>query len=198
MNRNALLIFIKNPIPGKVKTRLAATVGDDMALKIYRELLGHTRSIAESIQADRFVFYSHFIDETDEWHPSKFNKRLQKGDDLGIRMSTAFQEVLSTYEKAVIIGSDCATLSTEMVEEAFRLLGQHDGVMGPAMDGGYYLLGMKEYLPKLFQDIVWSTDEVGSQTLMRFNEMKKNYALLPLLSDIDYEEDWKKYGWEIE
>lgn len=194
---NALLTFIKNPEKGKVKTRLAATLGEEMALKIYLELLRHTRKIAEQVEADRYVFYSQFIDEEDEWGIKHFQKRLQSGEDLGIRMAGAFEEVLKTHRKAVIIGSDCASLNASIVQQAFDLLDQYDFVIGPAMDGGYYLLGMKEFSPEVFQEIEWSTETVASETIEKIDQLHKTYTLLPLLSDIDYEEDWKKYGWPI-
>lgn len=194
---NALIIFIKNPEKGKVKTRLAATVGDDQALRIYLELLRHTRHTASQTKASRFLYYSQHINEQDDWPNTGFHKRLQSGENLGRKMANAFREVLQHHSKAVIIGSDCASLNTAIVEEAFQLLDQYDFVMGPAMDGGYYLLGMRQFQAEVFEDIAWSTDQVGSDTLLKIDQLGKSYSLLPLLSDIDYEEDWEKYGWDI-
>lgn len=194
---NALIIFIKNPEKGKVKTRLAASVGDDQALRIYLELLRHTREVASSVDASRFLFYSQKIIEQDDWSDGSFIKKRQSGEDLGQKMANAFQDVLQTYQKAVIIGSDCASLTVDIVGEAFRLLDKYDFVMGPAMDGGYYLLGMRSFAPEIFENIAWSSEEVGSATLLTMDELGKTYSLLPLLSDIDYLEDWEKYGWEI-
>ena len=194
---NALIIFIKNPEKGKVKTRLAATVGDDQALRIYLELLRHTRDVAISVEASRFLYYSQWINDQDGWPPAFFHKKLQSGEDLGQKMANAFQETLQSHGKAVIVGSDCASLTPAILEEAFHLLDQYDFVMGPAMDGGYYLLGMKDFTPEVFQEIAWSSEEVGSSTLLKIDQLGKTYSLLPLLSDIDYEEDWNKYGWEI-
>ncbi len=194
---NALLIFIKNPVKGKVKTRLAQTVGEDQALMIYLELLRHTRDIAQQVDANRLLYYSHFIDQEDEWSKDIFHKVLQQGNDLGAKMGNAFEQALSTHKKAVIIGSDCASLTPEIVNEAFRLLDHYDFVLGPAIDGGYYLLGMKSFYPEVFENIAWSTDEVAAATIDRIDALHKTYSLLPLLSDIDYEEDWKKYGWPL-
>lgn len=193
----ALLIFIKNPKKGKVKTRLASTLGDDMALKIYMELLEHTRNLAEQIDATRLVYYSDFIDSNDEWSPDHFEKRVQSGEDLGERMANAFREVLKAHQKAVIIGSDCASLTVNIIKDGFRHLDSNDFVMGPAMDGGYYLLGMNAFYPEVFQDIEWSTETVAAYTIDKIDAIKKSFSLLPLLSDIDHEEDWKKYGWKI-
>jgi len=130
---DALIIFIKNPVKGKVKTRLAKTAGDDKALKIYRELLRHTRAIACRINAHRYLFYSQHINTEDEWPASQFKKALQAGGDLGAKMSSAFRQVLNEHNKAVIIGSDCASLTAAIVSEAFRLLDHYDVVMGPAI-----------------------------------------------------------------
>jgi hypothetical protein len=193
---NHLLIFIKNPIKGRAKTRLAATVGDDEALRIYLELLKHTRNIAEKVDTHRNLFYSHFINENDEWNNADFDKQLQIEGDLGEKMAAGFR---ATFEKgatkAVIVGSDCASLTKEIVDSAFAKLETHDFVIGPADDGGYYLLGMKAFTPKIFQNIAWSTEAVFPQTVDFITNKNKTYALLPTLSDIDYEEDWVKYGW---
>lgn len=195
--RQALLIFIKNPEKGKVKTRLAATVGDERALKIYRALLKYTRNLALEVASERYLFYSRFIEENDEWSGRQFHKKLQEGKDLGERMYRAFEWTLERHGKAVIIGSDCATLTPAIVEEAFRRLDDHDCVIGPATDGGYYLLGLRETRPELFRDIPWSTDQVRSLTIERIEALGQTYFLLPELSDIDRAEDWDEYGWEV-
>ena len=194
----ALMIFVKNAELGKVKTRLASTVGDEQALKIYLALLDHTRKIAESLPVDRLLFYSRFIDREDKWPADKFQKHIQSGDDLGERMVDAFQRALVTYRKVIIVGSDCAGLSTEIVEQAFSLLEHHDFVVGPAIDGGYYLLGMKQLSPSLFREIEWSTEKVYTRTVERIEALEASYGVLPALSDIDRAEDWEKYGWPLD
>lgn len=193
----ALLIFVRNPEPGKVKTRLARDVGDERALRIYLALLQHTREVALAVDAHRYLFYSNFIDHQDEWPGQAFHKLLQNRGNLGDRMSAAFGLALESRQKAVIIGSDCPQLSTDIVEEAFRLLDQHDAVIGPADDGGYYLLGMRNLYPGLFLDMPWSTPEVFRQTVHRLEQAQATYALLPMLSDVDYLEDWQQYGWPL-
>ena len=196
--KNALIVFIKNPELGKVKTRLAKTVGDEKALAIYIALMEHTRLIAEALPVERYLFYSPEIKEDDNWHVDKFKKTLQIEADLGAKMATAFHTVFKENEKVVIIGSDCASLTPEIVQEAFDRLDNYPFVIGPAMDGGYYLLGMNQFSPEVFRDIVWSTDAVFPTTVERIEGMNQTYFLLPVLSDIDYEEDWVKYGWELE
>lgn len=196
--KNALIIFIKNPELGKVKTRLAKTVGDEKALAIYMALMEHTRKIAEALPVERHLFYSQEINERDDWRVDKFQKALQIEADLGAKMATAFHTVFKTNEKVVIIGSDCASLTPEIVQTAFSKLEDYPFVIGPAMDGGYYLLGMNQFTPTVFHDIAWSTEIVLSTTIDRIEKLNKSYYLLPELSDIDYEEDWLKYGWTLE
>ena len=194
--KNALIIFIKNIEKGKVKTRLAATVGDDKALQIYQALLGHTRKVASEVGAIRYLFYSSHL-EKDEWPEKDFEKHVQTGDDLGIRMANGFKKVFEKNKNVVIIGSDCASLNSNILKRAFTLLTKTDFVVGPAQDGGYYLLGMNEYEPSVFENIEWSTESVFSKTIENIELLNKKYALLPVLSDIDYEEDWLKYGWKL-
>lgn len=193
-----LLIFIKNPEKGKAKTRLAQGVGEERALRIYQALLGHTRQVAQGVEARRLLFYSSFVDEQDEWPATDFDKRLQEGHDLGERMQRAFAEGFRAGSPVVIIGSDCAQLTSELVEEAIAHLQRHDFVIGPAEDGGYYLLGMRTFMPAVFEDIQWSTAGVFAATLQRLHANNWTCQLLPTLSDIDFEEDWEKYGWEID
>jgi len=193
----ALIIFIKNPKKGKVKTRLAKTLGENQALLIYKALLQHTRNIALQINATCYLFYGQFIDNEDDWSEKNFQKRLQTGADLGARMQRAFHEVLQKHDKAIIIGSDCATLTPDMVNDAFSKLEKHSFVIGPAEDGGYYLLGMQNYTPSVFENMEWSTESVFKETIQKIENLNKEYYLLPTLSDIDNEEDWEKHGWKI-
>lgn len=193
MERNALIVFVRNPEPGKVKTRLAASVGDEAALAIYLELLQITRQVALSVEAERYLWYSHFIDEGDKWPSSDFTKKLQQGDDLGSRMAFAFSESLKDHDKAVIIGSDCPYLTPALIEEGFDALDDHDFVIGPATDGGYYLLGMRQFVPEIFQDIQWSTDSVCGETIRKIGQAGARYHLLPVRTDIDEIEDWRAY-----
>ncbi|MCB0611224.1 MAG: TIGR04282 family arsenosugar biosynthesis glycosyltransferase [Lewinella sp.] len=193
---NALIIFIRNPEPGKVKTRLAAAVGDERALAIYRELLDLTRRAALGSEAEKYLWYSHFVDKADGWPESDFRKMLQQGEDLGDRMAYAFETALADHDKAVIIGSDCPYLSPVLLDEAFELLDDSDFVIGPATDGGYYLLGMNRFAPEVFQGIEWSTDTVFRETVARIRQSGADYEVLPLLSDVDEIGDWERFKGE--
>lgn len=183
---------------GKAKTRLAATVGEERALAIYKELLRHTREIATQTEANRLLFYSHFIDEKDEWPAEDFQKNLQIDGDLGEKMGEGFQIAFGQKaSKVIIMGSDCASLTPEIASQAFEVLDNHDFVIGPADDGGYYLIGMKTFSPTIFENIDWSTELVFSQTVKVIEQLNRTYGTLPTLSDIDYEEDWIKHGWDF-
>ncbi len=193
MEHNALIIFVKNPVLGRVKTRLAKTIGDEAALAAYLHLLEVTRDIAIGSISHKYVFYSDVIDHHDLWNGHGCTKMLQKGDDLGERMAHAFTTVLERHQHAVIIGSDCGDLTTEIIERAFTTLAETDVVVGPSFDGGYYLLGMNEMQPQLFGEIEWSTDEVFKTTLSRALEAGLSVTELIELTDIDHEADWLRY-----
>lgn len=193
----ALIIFIRNPELGKAKTRLAKSLGDEKTLQIYEALLGHTRKIALELDVSRWLFYSHFIDTEDDWSNTAFEKQLQIDGDLGQKIHFGFEQAFREHDKVLIIGSDCASLTAQIVQDGFDALDRNDFVLGPALDGGYYLLGMRQFTPSLFQDIPWSTDEVAQLTLAKMKAMGASCHLLPPLSDIDYAEDWEKYGWEL-
>lgn len=194
--KKALIIFVRNPVLGKVKTRLARTIGDAKALNIYIELLSHTISITSYILCDKFVYYSDFIDVSDGWDNRIFEKRLQEGHDLGLRMKHAFNELLhSGYDQVLIIGSDCYQLTPSIIECGFAKLQDADAVMGPSEDGGYYLLGLKNMHEKIFENKSWSTENVSSDTINDLKTAGLSYSLLIPLKDIDVEADlqWMKH-----
>lgn len=185
MQENHLIIFVKNPVAGNVKTRLAKSIGDEKALEIYKHLLDITRNAAEGVDCTRHLFYSDEID-SDNWSLDKFNKHLQSGDGLGEKMKNAFHHILTLGAKRVIIiGSDCPGLTSKIIEEAFEALLEKDVCIGPAKDGGYYLLGMKTLHNPLFEDKQWSTDSVFEDTIVDLMENRLTYGRLPQLSDVD-------------
>lgn len=186
-----LIIFVKNPEKGKVKTRLAQTIGDDKALEAYLFMLAHTRRVALDAGSRNFLFYTEFVDEADDWPGDRFEKSLQIKGDLGSKMKDAFARVLATegVDRAVIIGSDCLDLRVHHVQAAFSALDDHDFVIGPALDGGYYLLGMKKLHSEVFRNKTWSTESVLPDTLADIKALGASVHLLEALSDVDYEED---------
>ena len=190
---DALLIFIKNPELGNAKTRLAATIGDKNGLAVYKKLLAYTRKTVTPIEADKQLWYSRFIPEQDAWNKAIFDKRTQHGESLGERMKAAFRQAFDDgYKRVVIIGSDCGQLEPEHLEQAYRALLQNDVAIGPSQDGGYYLLGMRTFLPVLFEDKAWSTVDVFSQTLSDCKKHHLSCQVLEELNDVDTEEDWEQ------
>lgn len=188
--KNALIIFVRHPELGKVKTRLAASIGDEGALHVYKLLLAHTLDVSSATDADKFIFYTEGVVANDMWLKDRYFKCSQAGGDLGNRMLNAFQTVLSKgYEKAIIIGSDCFELNTSIVEEGFKELENHDVVIGPANDGGYYLLGMKAIHKQLFENKKWSTETVYRDTEQTIKELHLSPHILPTLNDVDEEKD---------
>ena len=183
-----LLIFTRNPELGKCKTRLAAKVGDQAALDIYEFLLRHTVNITKALSVQKQVYYSEEIWNDDVWDNGQYEKKLQRGNDLGKRMQDAFQNGFSIgFERIIVIGSDMYDLSQKDLEQAFSKLDDHDYVIGPAEDGGYYLLGMKKLKTKLFENKDWGKETVLKNTL---NDLfGENYALLPTRNDVDHYED---------
>ena len=189
-SKNLLLIFTRNPELGKCKTRLAAKVGDENALEIYKFLLNHTAKLTQDVNAAKQVWYSEEIWKDDLWNNHLFDKKLQEGKDLGVLMSNAFQKGFeSGFKHIIIIGSDMYDLNKEDIENAFEILKTKDFVLGPAEDGGYYLLGMSVFNSSVFQNKAWGTETVLQSTM---NDLKnKNIQFLDTRNDIDLYEDIK-------
>ena len=190
----ALIIFARNPVLGKVKTRLAATIGNEKALDIYKTLLAYTADICSKLACSRFVFYADGISKKDSWNDDWFVKYQQQGEDLGERMQQAFELVFQQgYKKVLIIGTDCFELNSGIIEQAFESLEQYNAVIGPSADGGYYLLGTTIFYPFLFDNKPWSTDGVFVATTNDLSANHISYFTLPVLHDIDTEADWNQY-----
>lgn len=190
MSKNLVMVFTRNPELGKVKTRLAKSIGEISALNIYKHLLKHTAHVMRSCNADKAVYYSVAMQQQDIWDNSIFSKYEQKGSDLGERMYNAFTNAFSkNYDKVVIIGSDLFDISVKHLDKAFQELSNHDIVLGPAEDGGYYLLGMTSLRKDIFENKSWGTDSVLNDTLD--NLKNESVFLLEQLNDIDTYDDLK-------
>ncbi|MFT4534112.1 MAG: rSAM/selenodomain-associated transferase 1 [Saprospiraceae bacterium] len=191
----SIIVFIKNPRLGQVKTRLAKDVGDEKALEIYLQLTAHTHKVLAAVpDVNRCVYYSEFIGKSDDWSEDTFVKCLQSEGDLGDKIKYAFSDVFKQSDKAIIIGSDCAQISADHIQTAINLLENNNVVIGPSLDGGYYLLGIDSHYQFLFEDIKWSTDSVLEDTKSKALGNGLIVAEIETLSDIDYIEDWEKYG----
>ncbi len=190
--KDLLIIFTRNPVLGKVKKRLAAKIGDSAALRLYEFLLKHTFEVTRELTCDKVVYYSEAVQKEDIWNNKIFQKKEQKGKDLGERMENAFSEGFAEgYSNVVIIGSDLFDLQKKDLKKAFSGLNKFDYVVGPAQDGGYYLLGMKSLNSKLFRNKSWGSDSVLQQTLQDLTN--EQLTMLNERNDIDTYEDIKAH-----
>ncbi|MBD2717017.1 TIGR04282 family arsenosugar biosynthesis glycosyltransferase [Microvirga sp. STR05] len=183
-----LLIFARHPELGRVKTRLAAAIGPEAALAVYRELLAHTRAATEQLQVHKTVWLAEPpatpSATPDLW--AGYEQQLQLPGDLGTKMQMAFSHAFANGARAaIIIGTDCPGLTAALVQEAFVALATHEVVIGPAEDGGYYLLGMKEVCTDLFLRKSWSTNSVLPHTLADADRLGLQVKQLPMLRDVD-------------
>ncbi|MBO0933413.1 TIGR04282 family arsenosugar biosynthesis glycosyltransferase [Fibrella aquatilis] len=189
MPTHRLVIFVKNPIPGTVKTRIAKTVGAEKAARVYRHLVQYTQQITRYSPWEKIVYYADFVNPNDGW--SGYQKAQQADGNLGQRMQQAFQDQFSTKaERVVLIGSDCLAITETHLTQAFAALDTADVVIGPATDGGYYLLGMKELHNNLFANMPWSQPDLLLETTKAITNSKLTVSLLEQLPDID---EWSDY-----
>lgn len=194
MNTSGIAVFAKNPTLGRVKTRLAKTVGEQKALEVYLFLLKNILNEVEKVEAHRYIFYdedpvsSFFIT-----HKNRFNLTVQNGEDLGSRMVNCFEKLFSVHQKVVIVGSDIPYLNKEIIQSAFDGINAHQVALGPTIDGGYYLIGFtkKAFSSDFFYQIKWGTSEVFEKTINKIKKVWYNPLILPMLQDIDTEEDLK-------
>ncbi|MBN7816700.1 TIGR04282 family arsenosugar biosynthesis glycosyltransferase [Algoriphagus pacificus] len=191
--QRGIIIFQKNAELGKVKTRLAETMGKQEALEIYQILVNYTHQNVQQVPYKKLLYFSEFLEKSTEWENEFYSHKLQIAGNLGVKMANAFQtEFENGFNQLVIIGTDCPEINPEIIEEAFEKLTKVDVVLGPATDGGYYLLGMNQFISGLFKDIPWSSEVVLAATKNFLVSNGITFDMLPLLSDVDYQEDWEK------
>lgn len=195
--KQVLIVFLKYPEPGRVKTRLARDIGWKNASLIYSEIAQSViGKVSKSSEYKTLIFFDPPEKKEDvrRWlKNANLNLLPQEGNPLGERMLNAFEKAFSLGAKsAVIIGTDCMEVSDKTVLEAFQALREVDAVLGPARDGGYYLLGLNRAFPWIFKDIKWSTSLVLSQTIKKIEEKKLRFKLLKTLTDIDTVRDLSK------
>jgi len=190
-----LIIFTRYPEPGKTKTRLIPALGAEGAATLQRQMTEHTLAQVKELQAKRLVSVEvYFVGGNQQlmqsWLGTSVIYRQQGDGDLGRRMAIAFQTALEAgKQRVVVIGTDCPDLKAQLMVKAFHALEQHDLVLGPAQDGGYYLIGLCRLIPQLFTGISWSTAEVLQQTMSIAQRLELAVAYLPMLSDVDRPED---------
>ena len=193
---NCLILFVKSPEKGHVKSRLSQLIGENVTRNLYKSFV---TDILESIQCNlqysiRIAFHpQNAKSNVVRWLGKQYSYLPQRGDGLGERMEHTFKQIFSGgVEKALIIGSDIPDLPRSFILKAFESLGTYDAVIGPSFDGGYYLIGFRNdtFFPEVFHRIEWGTDTVFSQTLDRFKKAQ-TVRIMPLWWDIDLPEDIK-------
>ncbi len=195
MHPGNLIIFTRYPVPGKTKTRLIPALGAGGAARLMQRLTRLPLQVARTFAADHGIRVMVYITDGTpaamaRLYGPHFDYCLQSQGDLGQRLCHALQNVLATAPgPTLVIGCDCPDLSGAVLAAAFQHLKDHDLVLGPAHDGGYYLLGLKALYPELFQDIAWGTAQVLAQTLTKAKSLGLSTALLPTLRDLDRPED---------
>jgi uncharacterized protein len=196
MSSEKLVIFVKAPRVGCVKTRLAHSIGPEAACAAYCSLVEIVlKNVAPIKDAELRFTPDDASAEIDPWLQPGWNTRPQGAGDLGARMHGAFLEHFGGgAERVVIIGSDCPDLSAADIESAWEALKTNDVVLGPASDGGYWLIGLRSVQPMLFDNMSWSTDTVFCETLRRAKAAGLKVHLLRQLSDIDTADDWKRFN----
>ncbi|NJN24701.1 MAG: glycosyltransferase [Cyclobacteriaceae bacterium] len=193
---NTLIVFVKNPKLGEVKTRLARTIGQQQALSVYHTLLRICHDTVVPLSVRKTIFYSDEITENDIWEDTLFEKYVQRGRDIGERMFNAISDCNEGAEGAMcLIGTDIPDLSKEIIDSAFELLTYNDVVIGPAEDGGYYLIAMRKPVKEIFVDKTWGTGMVLKETLAELEKSALTFKLLPVLNDIDTIEDIRNGGY---
>jgi hypothetical protein len=191
MTKKLIIIFVKNTNFGKVKTRLAKTVGHENAFTVYKALVEVTEKATANIKIDKRIYFSETI--IDEKWPNEY-KGVQNGVDLGERMSNAFRDGFNDgYENIILIGSDLPNISAEIIQGGFNALKSSDVVFGPAEDGGYYLVGMTKFYNFIFKNKAWSTSNLLEDTLTELKQKKIDVSLIETLNDIDTFEDLQTY-----
>jgi uncharacterized protein len=204
MTTDQLLVFTRYPTVGQVKTRLIPALGAAGAAELHRQMTVHTLAQVQKLQHNHSLTVTIYFagqqhqSEMVAWLGAEWQYQQQVMGDLGVRMATAFADTLqSVTQKVVIIGTDCPGLTAEIIQNAFEQLSGRDLVLGPAIDGGYYLIGLRSIQPELFIDIPWSTDAVLAKTVEIAQQLPLSIALLPPLADVDRPADlpvWELYS----
>ena len=190
---NSLIVFLRKPIKGQVKSRLAKEVGENKALEVYRWLLDVTFHAFKRLKFPVNLYFDQSEGKGPYW-AENYLYHVQKGEDLGSRIVNSFSEQLKISGKTVMIGSDCPEMNEKIITEAFKTLENQDLVLGPAKDGGIYLIGMKNLNMDLFNNIPWSGPFVFNRLKENASKLSMNYSVLQEMQDIDYFNDF--LSWE--
>ena len=187
MSKALVIVFVKNIKLGKVKTRLAKTIGNQGAFEVYSELVKVTEKATETLSADKRIYFSDAVVNT-KWKDDF--KTIQEGIDLGERMKNAFKKGFTDgYERIVLIGSDLPDITANHINQGLKTLQENEVVFGPAEDGGYYLIGLSKMHESVFNNKPWSQTNLLEETLNELKERQVTFTTLETLNDIDTFED---------
>lgn len=188
-------VFARAPTLGTVKTRLAAALGDDVALAAHRELLRET--LDNVVEPNSYALELWLAGDPEDLDTESGARnvvlRRQPEGDLGERMLAAITQLTEAGGRAIVIGCDCPLMSRAYLRGAIAALNDHDLVIGPSEDGGYTLIGMHRPIPRLFVDMTWSDASVRRETLRRAVELELRVAQLHTLWDVDTVADWRRW-----
>ncbi len=197
MNQRALILFLKYPEKGKVKTRLAQTLGDDFVLKLYQHFITDILDTCKKIDSHIILaFFSDNENVQDTPFYKEYTCISQRGKNLGDKMYNALVDISSLgYSRLVLIGSDIPDLPATLINEAFNKLDRDDVVLGPSKDGGYYLIGInnEKIDSSIFKGVTWSTPQVLNKTIHNLKSKGLSWNLLIPWNDIDDSNDLKNY-----
>jgi len=193
MNKSSgLIVFVRAPVEGTVKTRLQPEISPTQSLALYRAVVDDLLSRLQDLKhVEIFIFFSpeEKAQSVADWLGREYTYSPQPGEDLGDRMSGAIVQTLRNCGRVLLIGSDIPDLGGETIRDAFTRLDSSDIVIGPSEDGGYYLIGMKQTVPELFIDMVWSEKTVFSKSLERARKLGLRVSVIETMRDIDTFED---------
>ena len=187
MSKELVIVFVKNIKLGKVKTRLAKTIGNQGAFEVYSELVNVTEKATNNVLVDKRIYFSNAVVNS-KWKQDF--KTTQQGLDLGERMKNAFKTGFEDgYKRIVLIGSDLPDITAKHINKGLEALKQNEVVFGPAEDGGYYLIGLSKMHNFVFDNKPWSDTQLLKETLKELKENCVTFTTLDTLNDIDTYED---------
>lgn len=190
MNKNLLIIFYTDPSKD-TKPLLTSAIGSEKTQAVCEYLAETVRTITDALPFDKAVFYSGSVSPGDRWDDGKYIKQLQSGKDRGEQLQNAFSWAFASgYHNVCLIVTDCHSLTGEIITKAFEFLDEGaDAIIGPAKDGGYYLLGLNRLYPELFADKSWDSYTVLDDTLQDFDRLELQYGKLPVLVKVNEKRD---------
>lgn len=195
---NTLIIFVKYPQAGFVKTRLAKEIGNEEAALIYRRFVETILKQTNDTNFNRFIFYTpaHKRSQILEWLGHHLDTFAQEGKGLGQRLSNAIESAFRKgAKKVVVIGSDIPAIDKKIILKAFKGLENNESVIGPSSDGGYYLLGLSSFNREIFKNISWGTNKVLKETINKLKRLGLRFNFLEKLSDVDNLNDLLRLKW---